>query len=203
MKIVKLGIALATLIVLAGACRPIPYAQQDQRPPATYAECSFISMPACGVDPPVVDANGTLVVGDSITWPLGIGFAMPGWQVGHVLEHVKNTPGITKLVIALGTNDARTFGGWNDYDIEVWTEILSLGYDTVVILPALGPGAPEADRIEVDKARAWIISTGVKYVEWQQYANDPEVVQGDAVHLVESEYARSVRVAVINEAAAL
>lgn len=194
-------LALVLLVAVSAACNPLPYAQQEQRPPDHGPDvCTPWVMPACDVPAPVVDPDGVLIVGDSITWGVR-GYSFPGWQAGHVLEHVRQTPGITRLVVALGTNDARTHGGWNAYDVETWTALLSIVPDTVIVLPALGPGAPPEDVEQVELARQWMMSSGRPVVDWQVYAADPTVVGGDAVHLVDTDYARSVRAAVIDQAA--
>ena len=203
MKRVTIGALCAGLVMAVVACEPQP-------PPA----CGALTMPPCGVEAPAPDANGVLVVGDSITWtaylagPIGYPFhGYAGWRAGHPIDHVAHTLP-RRLVVALGVNDANV-DGWTQGDQDYWALLLALSEDPVVVLPAVSPWANPTLRAEVDKARAWIVAQGVKWVDWQDQANDPAITGPDGIHLAPgplglagiSQAGRDARVAVIAEAA--
>jgi hypothetical protein len=88
-------------------------------------------------------------------------------------------------VLFLGVNDSDTVwdGGWQPDDVAAWTPLLAAAPCVVVVLPWLADSATEAHRAAVHDARAWLVANHPNTVDWAGYANQPDVLDPDGIHL--------------------
>lgn len=165
----------------------------------------------CNVDPIANKPKSVYVVGDSIVasaaWNNDARFAVPapeGYSVKvdafmgqTVADHLagvrkyasQNVP--ERLVIELGTNDARD-GGWTQSDADAYRSLVNSAPDRTCItfvLPAAGPGASASERTQIAAASKAIrqIAAGERRYQVADFADfhaaHPDLIQPDGIHL--------------------
>lgn len=177
-------IAATALVILTAACNAlVPYIA-----------------PAPNPDNPVY------VVGDSITWQANYSgaYAGTGWDVDAVIgvsmshmragiEARRDAGTLSRLVIALGTNDSRpSNGGWTNDDANLWSSVignLHTNTQVVLVLPWLTESADAAHRVEVNEARAYMQTVAdalpnVTTTDWQPHTVEANVMSPDGIHLL-------------------
>lgn len=149
--------------------------------------------------------EGTLVVGDSITWQANLSGYLPqdgaeyhvgmGWRLDETIARIRerrDAGTLGTLVIALGTNDADPTwnGGWDQADEQRWVDAvnqLAPETEVSVVLPWVCDRASAALIAEINEARAFMTLLAdvfdLRLVDWQDYATEPGVMGSDCVHL--------------------
>lgn len=174
-RLVAAAIA-ALVLTVAAACEPAPPAPPAQPP-----------TPATQVHP---DTNGVLVLIDSIGWQATArqtpypAYGNMGWRMEHSTPWVKQIAAeLQTVVVTVGTNDSNPT--WTVEDELLWEYATMQAPDAcwTFVLPWLGPTASPAHRGEINKARAWITGLGHPTVDWANYAQAPNVLHTDGIHL--------------------
>jgi hypothetical protein len=162
-------------------------------------------------DPIANKPNSIYLVGDSILFdatalnltftkpaPAGYGVRVDAdlgatatrWLASVQGYAAQNVP--ERLVIELGTNDARNGGGWSaadDANYRALVDAAPARSCIVAVLPAATPAAPLADRLAIDQARAAIaaiVAAEPRHVvaDFAGYlATHPADVEADGIHL--------------------
>jgi hypothetical protein len=120
-----------------------------------------------------------------------IGATSARWLASVQAYAKQNVP--ERLVVELGTNDARNDGGWSAADDDGYRALVGAAPARtciVFVLPAVTDAAPAADRAAVDEGRAAIAAVAaaeprhhvvVDFAAFQ--ADHPDDVRSDGVHL--------------------
>ena len=182
-----------------------------------------VATTSCQADPLAGKERSVYVVGDSIVAgaalnndarfaePAPDGYAVKvdafmGQTVADHIDQVRsyaadNTP--ERLVIELGTNDARNDGGWTASDEAAYRALVDAAPERTCItfvLPHAGPGASAFERTEIERAATSI--RGIAAAEPRHVVADfgafidghPDLIAADGIHLrVDDDDAQAVK----------
>jgi hypothetical protein len=139
-----------------------------------------------------LEVHGRQALSEDVHWNLG-----PGWTISRCnipapctapevdIKHQLDAGEAETTIVLLGVNDADPIwnGGWNETDEARWLVAIERAPCVVAVLPWLGEGASIEHRTEVDEARDWLQANVEHVVDWKPYAQQPNVLDPDGIHL--------------------